>query len=59
MSDYGICSDCEYYRDTDSTCWFIPPATVAKALGVEHQYELTEANTHPDWSCSMWSGSDE
>lgn len=56
------CRDGRHYGDNylgawdtnRSVCCFIPPASVAKALGLESGHDLEWAYTHPDWSCDLW-----
>ena len=49
-----ICKKCVHFHDDESLCTFTPSATIAKALGLSDQYEIRSAETHPEWSCSLW-----
>lgn len=56
------CDNCKNFNDKDhpkgsawGLCTFVPPATIAKALGISDQYEIQFADTHCEWSCGLWA----
>lgn len=55
----GPCSECEYFEEQEGrsygSCTFTPPATIADALGLSSQHEFRDADTHRDWTCSLFT----
>lgn len=56
------CANCAFYGknqfgglpgDAGTACHFIPPATLAAALGLGSMYDVPPVQVHPEWSCGF------
>lgn len=57
------CMDYKHFEPAEhggpwGKCDWTPPATIAKRMGLDNQFDLESAKTHEDWTCSVFEDVD-